>query len=91
VSESVQLPHLRRVFAAFGALALARAAVGVYGVLQYSAVQRTREFGIRMALGAQRGSVFGLVLREVLGLALAGVLIGTPLALAIGKLVELQL
>jgi predicted permease len=80
-----------RLSATFAALATLIAAVGLYGVAAFSVARRTREIGVRMALGAQRGRIFRLVLSEALGMAAAGVLIGAPLALAIGKLVESQL
>ena len=67
---------------AFGILATVLAAVGVYGVMAFVVARRTREIGIRMALGAVTGNVIWLVMREVLLLAGIGVLIGIPLALA---------
>jgi putative ABC transport system permease protein len=80
-----------RLSATFAVLATLLAAMGLYGVAAFSVARRTREIGVRMALGAQRGSIFQLVLREALALAAVGVLIGAPLALAIGKLIESQL
>ena len=75
----------------FGCLATVLAAVGLYGVMAYIVAQRTREIGIRMALGASGGSVVWLVMREVLLLAVAGLGIGLPSAWALTRLVETQL
>jgi len=76
---------------AFGALATLLAAVGLYGVMAFMVLRRTREIGIRMALGADRASVLALVMREVLILAGAGVLIAVPASLALGSVVQSQL
>jgi len=65
---------------ALGFLGLMLTAVGLYGVVSYGVSQRTRELGIRMALGADRGDTLRLVLREVALLGLAGIAIGLPLA-----------
>jgi predicted permease len=72
--------------AAFGALAVLLAAVGLYGVVAYSVSRRTNEFGIRMALGAQRGEVERLVLRQTIGLVTAGVALGLTTAALLVRL-----
>lgn len=74
--------------AAFGGLAALLSALGIYGVLAYLVVQRTREIGIRVALGAAAGHVRGLVFKEVGWMVLAGALVGLPLAYALGRLSE---
>lgn len=77
--------------ACFGALATLLAAVGLYGVMTYAVVRRTREIGLRMALGADRRSVVWLVMREVVILVVAGVGLGLPLAIAFSHVVRAQL
>jgi ABC-type antimicrobial peptide transport system permease subunit len=67
------------------------AAVGLYGVLAYSTTQRTREIGIRMALGASRSSVVQLILREVVWLAGISVAVALPLALVLSRYLRSQL
>jgi ABC-type antimicrobial peptide transport system permease subunit len=69
----------------FGLLAMMLAAVGLYGVMAQSVTGRTREMGIRMALGADRGSLLWMVLREALILVAIGTVIGVPAALAVTK------
>jgi predicted permease len=77
-----------RLCTAFALLALTIACVGLYGTMSYGVARRTSEIGIRMALGAQRGSVVWMVLREVLVLAAIGLAISLPAALVASKLVE---
>jgi ABC-type antimicrobial peptide transport system permease subunit len=76
------------LFSVFGGLALMLATVGVYGVKAYSVARRTREIGIRMALGAQRGMVQRMILREGAVMLGSGVLLGLLLAAATGKLIS---
>jgi predicted permease len=76
------------VLGAFGALALLLAAVGLYGVISHSVSRRTREVGIRMALGAQRGQVLRLILAEGGRLALVGIGLGAVASAAAGRLLE---
>ena len=73
-----------RMFLGFGLLALLLAVVGLYGVKSYIVSQRTREIGIRMALGARPGDVMGMVLKEGAMLSLVGVALGLPLAALLG-------
>jgi predicted permease len=75
----------------FGALGLMLASVGLYGLLAYSVVRRTKEIGVRMALGAQRGAVVWLVARRALGLVIAGVAVGLPLAWLLSRKVQSML
>ena len=74
------------LMSAFGLLALLLASVGIYGVLAYSVVQRTQEVGIRMALGASRASVLGLIVRQGMTLVGIGVCIGIVGALGLARL-----
>ena len=76
---------------AFGALATLLAAIGLYGVMSYAVARRTREIGIRMALGAERGRVLWLVLREVAVMSAAGILGGLGAALWLTRQVQSQL
>src|SRR4029453_10170457 len=71
--------------AAFAFLATLLAAIGLYGVLAYTVAQRTREFGLRMALGANGGNVRGIVMRQVVKMALIGGAIGLVIAIGVGR------
>jgi predicted permease len=75
----------------FGALALLLGAIGLYGLMAYNVARRTREIGIRVALGAPRGAVRWMVLRETLLLALTGAAIGVPCAIAASRLIASML
>lgn len=75
----------------FGALALVLAAVGLYGVTAYGVEQRTSEIGVRMVLGANRGSVLALVLREAFEQIGIGLALGIPAAIGAGRLISSQL
>ena len=85
VAESAAQPRLNaQLLSLFAALALLIAAIGIYAVLAYSVTQRTREIGLRIALGAQPGSVLRLVVREGMTVGLVGIAIGLVGALAMG-------
>ncbi len=75
----------------FGFLATMLAIIGLYGVMSYTVAQRTREIGIRMALGAEQGNVVWMVMREVLRLIAVGVAAGIPAAMGLTRVVQSQL
>ena len=77
--------------AGFGLLATLLATIGLYGVMAFAVGRRTRELGLRMALGARPGSVIWMVMREVLVLLVIGLAVGVPAAIALGRLVSAQL
>jgi predicted permease len=92
VNDTLFIERLVALLAVFfGVLAAALAAIGLYGVMSYTVARRTREIGLRMALGAARASVLWMVLREVVTLTAAGIVVGLPAALAISRLIESQL
>ena len=88
LNASVAQPRFRTLLLGlFGAIALILAAVGIFGVISYSVSRRTRELGIRMALGAQPGSVLSMIMRETLALTLIGIAVGIPCAVATARLI----
>jgi len=86
-----QRRFLMRVLAAFGLLATALALLGVYGVIAYSVSQRTREIGIRMAIGARQADISKMIMRRGLALTGAGVVAGIVASLGLTRLLTSQL
>ena len=87
ISKSVAQPRFQTfLFACFAGIALILATIGLYGLLSYMVVQRTLEIGLRMALGAQRTDVLGLIARRGLALALIGVAAGVVIAVVMTRL-----
>jgi predicted permease len=80
-----------RLSSFFGLLALTLACVGFYGLMSYAVARRTNEIGIRMALGAEKARILQMVLREAMILAVLGIVIGVPAALASSRLVAAML
>lgn len=92
VAESVATKRFTMILlGVFGVLALVLAAIGIYGVLSYTVGQRTKEIGVRMALGAQRAHVLQMVLRDGAWMILAGVVIGAVAALFSTRLMSSML
>ena len=88
ISVSASQPRLNAILlSVFAGVALLIAAIGVYGVLSYSVSQRTREIGLRMALGSPQSGVLALIVREGMVLAGVGISAGVLCALAVAKLV----
>ena len=90
-SSMAQLTFVIVILGAAAAVTLALGAIGLYGVMAFVVTRRTKEMGVRMALGAHPGSVIWLVMKEVLILLSIGLLIGVPSAFALGQLVSTQL
>ena len=82
---------LAKLATGFGVVALLLAAVGLYGVMTYAITRRTGEIGLRVALGAQRRNVVGMILGDAMRMVFLGVVVGVPLALAATKLLRTQL
>jgi putative ABC transport system permease protein len=92
VADSVSQRRFQmRLLALFAGLAAMLAAVGIYGVIAYSVSQRTHEIGIRMALGAERADVVGMVIRQGMGMAAAGIAMGIAGAVALSRILGAQL
>lgn len=92
IHDSISQDRLvAQVVTLFGVLALGLSALGLYGVMAYATIRRTNEFGLRMALGADPGSIVFMVLREALAMTGAGLLLGLPLAFALTRLLQGQL
>jgi putative ABC transport system permease protein len=87
VADTANQPRFTTIVMAFFAgAAFLLAAVGLYGILAYSVEQRIREIGVRVALGAARRDIFRLIVGNGLGLALVGVIVGVPAALAVTRM-----
>ncbi len=87
IGQSLWAPRFAAtLLALFGALALVLATMGIYGVMSFTVAQRSRDIGVRMALGARRGTVLSMVLSQGMKLVAAGLVIGVLLALAVSRL-----
>ncbi|HEY2462074.1 MAG TPA: ABC transporter permease [Candidatus Acidoferrum sp.] len=92
VSDSLQTDRfVEQLSEAFGILAMLLASIGLYGIMAYTVARRTRDIGIRLALGADPGNVLRQVLRETFALVLIGIAVGVPLALTAARLMRSML
>jgi predicted permease len=92
LDDSIYTDRLIAILAvSFGILAIVLAGVGLYGTISYAVTQRTREFGIRLALGAERRTILALVFREIGILLGIGTAVGLPASYALARLIESQL
>lgn len=89
IGASVAQPRFRTfLLGVFAAIALVLATIGVFGVISYSVSRRSHEIGVRMALGASRGTILAMVLRETASLTIAGFIVGLPCALIAARLIS---
>ena len=89
VSDSMSSQRLAMILlGAFAGLALVLACVGIYGVISYSVIQRVREVGVRMALGAQKSDVLRMIIRDGLGMTLLGLTLGAAVAIALARVLS---
>jgi putative ABC transport system permease protein len=85
-NRAIGLNYVASLMGVFGIIALVLSAIGVYGVMSYMVSEQTRDIGLRMALGAPRGSVLGSVFRRGMTVTAAGLIVGMPLAYALARL-----
>jgi predicted permease len=92
VDDSLVVERLLSILASlFGGLALLLAAVGLYGIVSFSVIRRAREIGVRIAIGAQRGTVIRMILKNTAGLAAVGLALGIPLVFLTKKYIDSEL
>jgi predicted permease len=92
MDDSLLVERLLSILASFfGCLALLLAAVGLYGIISFTVIRRTREIGVRIAIGAQRGTVIWMILRNTTGLVATGLALGIPLVFLAKKYIDSEL